>query len=778
MEQRKRGTIYGLFYLSEKLGVSPLVNWNHVLPKRREYVILTEKDSFVSKEPSVKYRGFFINDEWPAFGTWADKHFGEINAACYECVFELLLRLKGNYLWPAMWASNFNLDGPGLKSAELADELGVVMGTSHHEPCMRAGAEYGKMRGEDSPYGDAWSFLTNEDGITNFWRDGLIRNRSFENVITMGMRGENDTAILGADATMEDNVSLLRRVLKTQNQLIRETINENLDEVPRMMVLFTEVEGFFYGDEKTKGLLDEPELEGVTLMLSDNNQGAARTLPTKAMRNHKGGYGMYYHMDMYGGPMAFEWIGSTYIGDIGTQEYGLSFFLDLAYDIDKWGGRDAAITKEYTKKWLRTQFAAWFEESMLSRMTEALWDYNRLLARRKHEVMNERVYHPVHFFEAEDVLKCCEKLLKTAKEARKACPKEMLGAFVSLFYFPVCGTANLMKMWILAGRNKLYAKQNRMEANDLADEVLACIKADKEYVKDYHEIDDGAFYGFGLSKHIGFRDENWNDENCQYPLRTYAYPADEPRMIVAKKNDEHYLTGGFWCERPLVWRDAMRKDVSEIAFEIACGSEKEVQYEIHTDCPWLHFSKKQGTVAKTEHITVTIDKSQLKGKETGKFFVKNVGYGEAEIHIEAEEEKKYPSGYFLWDNGRVAMDAGHYTAKKDVKNTGFITLSPYGRTDTAVKVYPVTKDFCEENVKIINTVKEEDKPFFTSAQWQQEAYEQIKITETTTICKKGCNRLYFYGMSPAIVLERIVLWEKDKELPESYLGPTEIFFEK
>lgn len=592
------------------------------------------------------------------------------------------------------------------------------------------------------------------------------------------MRGENDTAILGADATMEDNVSLLRRVLKTQNQLIRETINENLDEVPRMMVLFTEVEGFFYGDEKTKGLLDEPELEGVTLMLSDNNQGAARTLPTKAMRNHKGGYGMYYHMDMYGGPMAFEWIGSTYIGDIGTQEYGLSFFLDLAYDIDKWGGRDAAITKEYTKKWLRTQFAAWFEESMLSRMTEALWDYNWLLARRKHEVMNERVYHPVHFFEAEDVLKCCEKLLKTAKEARKACPKEMLGAFVSLFYFPVCGTANLMKMWILAGRNKLYAKQNRMEANDLADEVLACIKADKEYVKDYHEIDDGAFYGFGLSKHIGFRDENWNDENCQYPLRTYAYPADEPRMIVAKKNDEHYLTGGFWCERPLVWRDAMRKDVSEIAFEIACGSEKEVQYEIHTDCPWLHFSKKQGTVAKTEHITVTIDKSQLKGKETGKFFVKNVGYGEAEIHIEAEEEKKYPSGYFLWDNGRVAMDAGHYTAKKDVKNTGFITLSPYGRTDTAVKVYPVTKDFCEENVKIINTVKEEDKPFFTSAQWQQEAYEQIKITETTTICKKGCNRLYFYGMSPAIVLERIVLWEKDKELPESYLGPTEIFFEK
>ena len=214
---------------------------------------------------------------------------------------------------------------------------------------------------------------------------------------------------------------------------------------------------------------------------------------------------------------------------------------------------------------------------------------------------------------------------------------------------------------------------------------------------------------------------------------------------------------------------------------------------------------------------------KLKGKETGKFFVKNVGYGEAEIHIEAEEEKNNPSGYFLGDNGCVAMNAGHYTAKKDVKNAGFVTLSPYGRTDTAVKVYPVTKDFYGENdrpwvsydfyvpeggeynlrfylapttpvtnesrqylgfslnegnVQIINTVKEEDKPFFLSAQWQQEAHEQIKITETTAICKKGCNRLYFYGMSPTIVLERIVLWEKDKELPESYLGPTESFFEK
>ena len=242
----KRGAIYGLYHLSEKLGVSPFVNWNHVWPAKRDHVWLTAADNCLSKEPSVRYRGFFINDEWPAFGVWAKAHFGGINAACYARIFELLLRLKGNYLWPAMWASNFNLDGPGLQSAELADEFGIVMSTSHHEPCMRSGEEYSKVRGPGSPYGDAWDFAANPAGITRFWRDGLRRNARFENVITMGMRGENDTAILGADATLADNIALLRAVLKTQNRLIREEIDPDPARVPRQLVLFTEVEQFLY----------------------------------------------------------------------------------------------------------------------------------------------------------------------------------------------------------------------------------------------------------------------------------------------------------------------------------------------------------------------------------------------------------------------------------------------------------------------------------------------------------------------------------------------------
>ncbi|MFL6516454.1 MAG: glycosyl hydrolase 115 family protein, partial [Bacillus sp. (in: firmicutes)] len=205
----KRGTIYGLFHLSELLGVSPLVDWSDVKPLRKDSFSLSGDLKYISKEPSVRYRGFFINDEWPAFGNWTMKNFGGFNEEMYDHVFELLLRLKGNYLWPAMWSARFSDDGPGLANAELADEYGVVMGASHHEPCLRYGEEYKYLRGENSKYGDAWNFITNREGIIKFWEDGLKRSGKFENVITVGMRGEQDTSIMGKEAALAENIELL-----------------------------------------------------------------------------------------------------------------------------------------------------------------------------------------------------------------------------------------------------------------------------------------------------------------------------------------------------------------------------------------------------------------------------------------------------------------------------------------------------------------------------------------------------------------------------------------
>lgn len=838
----KRGTVYGLFHLSELMGVSPLVNWNHVTPKKQERVVLTESCNMVSREPSVKYRGFFINDEWPAFGNWAKTHFGGINEECYERIFELLLRLKGNYLWPAMWASNFSLDGPGLKSAKLADELGVVMSTSHHEPCMRSGGEYGLMRGKDSVYGDAWDFRSNPEGITRFWRDGLLRNKAFENVITMGMRGENDTALLEKEASLKENIDLLREVLHTQNRLIRETINKDVMQVPRQIVLFTEVEEFFYGNKQVPGLIGDPELEGVTLMLSDNNVGATRTLPTEQMRSHKGGYGMYYHMDMNGGPYSFKWIGSTYlpklweqmtqayeygvqeiwvtnIGDIGTQEYGLSFFLDLAYDIDRWGGQDAAVTEEYTKRWLAVLFGDSFTEEELEQLFLVFMDYTGLLACRKHEVMNDKVYHPVHFGEAQEALKKADRILKICNEMKAKCPKEKRGAFISLVYYPACGTANLMKMWILAGRNALYAEQNRVEANDIAKLVEECIRRDDCLTEEYHTVDNGYFYGFGLSEHIGFT--HWNEEDAKYPKMLYVHPVNKPRMIVSRTDDERYVTGGCWSDRPQVWRDGLNQGVDDIVFVIACASSQAVTYQISTECPWISFSDTEGVVEKSETIKLHIHRERFEGKAAGSFTVRNVGYGEAVIRLEAENKKLHSEKeMFLESDGYICMEASHFQGKQDVEKGGFKVLRPYGRTGSAIKIYPVTADFMKEEkrpyveyrfwaeeagsyklrlymaattpvtydrkqyvgfslndgeVCIVNTVREEEREFFGSSQWHREALEQIKITESAVKCKQGVNTLRFLGMSPAIVLEKVLLYRDRISLPQSYLGPVESY---
>ncbi len=841
----KRGTIYGLYHLSELLGVSPLVNWNHVWPSKQNKVILDETHNYISKEPSVKYRGFFINDEWPAFGTWAKTHFGGINTKCYEGIFELLLRLKGNYLWPAMWNSNFNLDGPGLESARLADEYGIVMSTSHHEPCMRSGQEYGMVRGKDSVYGDAWDFNSNPEGITRFWRDGLERNKAFENVITMGMRGENDTAIM-QHASLEENIQLIRNVLKAQNQLIREVINPDLSQVPRQIVLFTEVEEFFYGNSETKGLMDDPELDGVTLMLSDNNHGSTRTLPSEAMRNHNGGYGMYYHMDMHGGAHAYQWIGSTYlpkvweqmtaayefgvreiwvtnIGDIGTQEFGLSFFLDLAYDIERWGGSDAAITTTYTKLWVQQNFHDIFDDADLASIRQIITDYTFLLARRKHETMNESVYHPTHFGEAEEVLQISERILHSCEELKKKCPEKWLGAFTSLLYYPACGTANLMKLWILTGRNHLYARQNRVIANELANDIHKCILFDKALVQEYHQVDQGFFDGFGLSEHLGFT--FWNDEDNKLPLRTYIYPANQPRMLVSRVNDTKYITGFCWSGKAQIWEDALRPDVSAITFDIACGSKMPIEYRIETECDWLSFSSTSGTIAVNEQITLFIDRSKINGRVRGSFRVINLhiqeGSGAATVYVDADNTPlPYDKGVYVEKNGYISMYAKNFMRQYSVTEGAFSVLEPYGRLGSAIKVFPVTADFFDKEdrpyveyefvtetegtyriqfhmaattpvvyerkqyigfsvndmpIQIVNTVKEENKQFFLSAQWTEEAYNNVKYTESTISCKKGLNRLRFYGMSPAIVLEKIVLRQETVTLPESYLGPTESY---
>ena len=628
----KRGTIYGLFRLSELIGVSPWVWFADAAPAKKDIIEITKKECIVSKEPSVKYRGFFINDEWPAFGNWTFEHFGGFTVQMYEHVFELLLRLKGNYLWPAMWTSNFSLDGPGLANAELADELGVVMSNSHHEPCLRHSEEWDLVKGDDTPFGTAWNFDRNRAGLTNYWREGLKRNGRFENIITMGMRGERDSEILGAEATLKDNIDYIKDVVTTQNDLIREVISEDLSKAPRMIAIYKEVEKYFNGDEKTEGLKSWKGLDGITCMLCEDNHGNLRFLPEKSMRDRDGGWGMYYHFDYHGGPVSYEWINSTHIartceqmsqaydfgvkeiwivnvGDLKPQELPLSYFLDLAYDVDKWGQDNPNAVAEYTAKWVAEQFPEATECS--ADIVELLDGYTRINNMRRPETLNEKTYHATNYGEADAMYKWAVELEDKAEKLLlmfKGTDAE--NAFCQLVYHPVCATANLVKLEITAGQNNRLARIGAMKANRLADEMTAFIDRDHALTDMYHGINGGKWNHLMRSEHIGFT--SWNDEECAYPVRMTVQPANRPRMIVTAGNKDIHTCGGDWTKKKLVIDDFLDSEAASACITVYNGSSSDFTVDVSCDAEWIDISSSKADVSEQADILLTVDRDKLR----------------------------------------------------------------------------------------------------------------------------------------------------------------------
>lgn len=845
----KRGTIYGLFHISELMGVSPLVDWCDVKPKQLEQVIFDEKVNVISKEPSVKLRGFFINDEWPAFGNWCTRNFGGFNVKAYEHVFELLLRLKGNYLWPAMWSARFADDGPELLNAELADELGVIMGMSHHEPCLRQGEEYKYLRGADSIYGDAWNFSTNREGITKFWEDGLKRSGKFENVITVGMRGEADSTILGEEATLADNIQLLREVLKTQRRLIKEKVCEDLTQVPRMIALYKEVEEFFYGNEEVQGLIGSKDLEDVILMLCDDNFGNLRTLPTEEMRKHKGGYGMYYHFDYHGGPISYEWINSSYlpkiweqmsmaydfgirelwivnVGDICTQEFPLSYFMDMAYDFDKWGTSAINQTQEYTRTWIAKQFDGVLDEEEQKNVYQIVDGYTRIVHKRRLEAMNVGVYHPVNYRETEKTLAQIDEIIKMADHIYKKLGADELPAYFSLVYYPAIGTLNIHRMQLLAGLNHYFAKLGAMVANEYATMVQECMKRDKALVEEYHNIDDGKWYGMGMSEHIGF--VHWNEDECQNPVLMQVMPTNKSRIVVTVDGTSQHAEGSPWRPNILYLDDFLEPDVSEASFSLYGLSDSKAEYEIICEKSWLQCSAMRGILSGETHtmeqITVRIDRNQLQEDAEGEIYVKTPS-GECIIVLRVKQtvEENLEKMTYVQTKDYIAMEAEHYFLKKDGKEqkAKFQIIEGYGKTKSAVKVYPTTKYFTpgmdapyleyhfvvqeegvyetelymqpsnavtidnilqyaiqvnDNGISIKDAIPVGEKVGDTGHIWAEGVLNNIRKQTSTIVCNKGLNILRIYAVTPGFVLEKIVIYAEGKTPAESFLGPIETYF--
>ena len=757
----KLGTIYGLFHLSELLGVTAMVDWGDCQYVKQDSFVLKEEDSFVSKEPSVKYRGFFINDEWPCCGNWATSHFGSFNAKMYDHIFEYLLRMKGNYLWPAMWAENFMLDGPDLESMKLADEYGIYIGMSHHEPCMRSGAEYSKVRGPKSPYGDAWSYVTNKEGILRFWEDGVKRSIGHNVFPTVGMRGENDSKMLGEDSLISDNVRLLKEIITKQREMIHEHLETDGKKVPQLFAVYKEVEDYYFGGGSEEGLRGFEELEDVTLLLCEDNWGNMRALPEAFERNHKGGFGMYFHLDYHGDPVSYEWVSSTElskiweqmteayeygvrelwivnVGDVKFQEFPLNYFMDLAYDFEKWGSSATNSTKEYTKAWIESMFGSYTSKEEREEIQEVLEGYLKINALRKPESLNDTVYHPAHYLECEKLLSLCGKLEEKNERLWKTLEERGMGdAYFSMIYFSAEASFNLLKMHLYSGKNHLYASQGKVVANEYDKLVEACIEKDEALKTQMAEFKDGKWAGMELASHIGFT--NWNDEDWRYPVRHIVRLPKKPRLVVTRADKTQHYTNQYF-PITLVIDDFAVSSSKKAKIQIANGGQGSVKWKIQegarkvgldgiahesgegSRCEWLEFSKTSGETALQDEVEISLKEETLPlGEEVSCSFEIKTETEFVPVLVKAlkKDTSVLPAGAFLAEHGMFVIDAVHYADKQAGLYEGeaveFKELYDFGKYQSGIKAFPVTASFdSKENAPSVTyeLYSEEEKDCF------------------------------------------------------------------
>lgn len=549
----RRGTIYGIYELSKQLGVSPWYYWNDVPVKKRSsaYVI---PGYFASGEPKVKYRGIFINDEEPAFGTWARTKFGGINSKMYANMLELLLRLRANYLWPAMWGKAFNEDDP--LNPKVADEYGIVMGTSHHEPMMRAQKEWGNHRKE---YGNGeWNYHTNKDALLKFWEDGFKRNKNYDNLVTMGMRGDGDEPMSDLGSA-EANFKLLEKIMQDQRKVIEKVTKKPAKETPQLWALYSEVLDYYDQGMKVP--------DDMTILLCDDNWGNVRRLPYLDGKKHPGGYGMYYHVDLHGVPRAYQWLNMTQIphmweqlqltysygvdkiwilnvGDLKPNEYPMDFFLNMAWNPTSFTQDNL---ENYTIKFVEEHFG----NHNAKEIAEIINLYCKYNSRVSAEMMNHKTYN----LQSGEFLQMRDSYLALETRALRQfliLDEAYKDTYKQIVLHPVRAMANLYDMYYAVAMNHKLAEEKDLKANYWADYADECFARDAEYTKDYNlNISGGKWNHMMDQTHIGYKSWDEPKEGNIKPTvyritpeeeKTGGYIFEEKNGVVAMEAERFFET--------------------------------------------------------------------------------------------------------------------------------------------------------------------------------------------------------------------------------------------
>ncbi|SHG39920.1 glycosyl hydrolase 115 family protein [Dysgonomonas macrotermitis] len=538
----KRGTIYGIYELSEQIGVSPWYDWADVPVEQQQNLSITH-GSYTAGEPAVKYRGIFLNDEAPCLTGWVYNTYSTKygDHRFYARVFELILRLRGNFLWPAMWSWSFYADDP--ENSKTANEMGIIMGTSHHEPMARNHQEWARKRKE---YG-VWDYNINQKVIDKFFREGIERAVGTEDLITIGMRGDGDTPMGGKEGEDdkqvpqdEQNVNLLKKIIKNQRQIIKDVTGKAPEKRPQVWAIYKEVQRYY-----DMGLRAPDD---VIMLLCDDNWGNVRRLPNEQERKHPGGWGMYYHVDYVGAPRNYKWLNVTPIqnlweqmqltygygvdklwvlnvGDLKPMEYPITLFLDMA-----WNPKSFTVNNllEHTRQFCAQQFG----ENQADEAARILNLYSKYNGRVTPEMLDRNTYN----VETGEWKQVSDEYCKLEMEALRqyfTLKPEYKDAYKQLILFPVQAMSNLYEMYYAQAMNHKLYKENNPQANEWADKVEETFKRDAKLCREYNEtMSNGKWKGMMTQKKIGYT--SWNDN----------FPKDTMPEIFRIENPEK-ATGGY-----------------------------------------------------------------------------------------------------------------------------------------------------------------------------------------------------------------------------------------
>jgi len=697
----KRGTIYGIYELSQQIGVSPWHWWADV-PARRQAELFVRPAGLVDTGPSVKYRGIFLNDEAPDLTNWVRAKFGNVtpkanpNAPAnvanyghefYTKLFEVMLRLRANYLWPAMWNNAFNEDDP--ENARLADEYGIVMGTSHQEPMLRAQKEwdwrYQKTLG-------SWNYAKHPDVLENFWREGVRRNRNYESLVTMGLRGANDTEM--APGGPAANRALLEHIVDVQRDILRAEVNPDITKVPQVWCLYKEVQEFYDAGMRVP--------DDVTLLWAEDNWGDLRRLPAAAERGRSGGAGIYYHFDYHGGPRSYQWINTNPLPKIWDQmsmakEYGadrvwivnvghfkgyelpLEYFLSLAWNTGRWGPDDCTT---FTRRWVAREFGS----QHAAAIADILAKYAKYNGRRKPELLAPDTYSLTDYREAETVVDDYRAIAIQAEEIARALPENRRDAFYQLVLFPTKASALVNELYLAAGRNALYAKQGRASAGAQAVEVRRLFRQFLDLMGHYNgDFAGGKWAHFMDQPVLGYT--TWRDppkNNLDHLKLVEPVVPEAAALGVAVEGSAAAADG----EARLPQFDAFNR--SRHYVDVFNRGKVPLEFTVTVDAPWIQLSATGGSLGADQRLWVSIDWAKVPAG-TAAGTVKIAGAGsEVLVKIEAVNPTAITRDTlegFVEANGYVSIEPEHYTRATEAGANRWFRIGDYGRTLSGMKAW-------------------------------------------------------------------------------------------